>query len=239
LLVTHSLGGPVVLWDLGTGVQLCRLGGHREGAVAANFSPDGALLATAGADTTVLLWDVRAIAGADRRAAPPPGPEELERLWDDLAGADAGRAHRAMIALGSNPGTAVTYLGGRLRPVRAPDDRRLARLLADLGHDDFGVRETATRELLAVVDVAAPRLREVLAGRPSAEVRLRVQGVLASLSRGDWAPELLRVLRCIEALEHMGTPEARRLLRELAAGAAEARLTQEAKAALERLGRRP
>jgi hypothetical protein len=39
-------------------------------------------------------------------------------------------------------------------------------------------------------------------------------------------------------LEHIGTGEARRLLRTLAAGAAGARLTQEARDALTRLERR-
>jgi hypothetical protein len=37
----------------------------------------------------------------------------------------------------------------------------------------------------------------------------------------------------------MGTPEARQLLETLAGGAPEARQTQEAKAALQRLARRP
>jgi hypothetical protein len=39
-------------------------------------------------------------------------------------------------------------------------------------------------------------------------------------------------------LEYLGTPAAERLLRSLAKGMPEARLTQEAKASLERLGRR-
>jgi hypothetical protein len=39
-------------------------------------------------------------------------------------------------------------------------------------------------------------------------------------------------------LEHIGTPEAQEVLRTLAKGAAEARLTQEAKASLEWLAKR-
>ena len=38
--------------------------------------------------------------------------------------------------------------------------------------------------------------------------------------------------------EHLGTPEARRLLERLAEGAPEVRLTREARASLERLARR-
>ena len=46
----------------------------------------------------------------------------------------------------------------------------------------------------------------------------------------------LRQLRALVALERIGTEEARTVLRGLAAGAADARLTQEAAAALRRLG---
>jgi hypothetical protein len=45
-------------------------------------------------------------------------------------------------------------------------------------------------------------------------------------------------VRAIEVLEHIGTPDANELLQTLATGAPEARLTQEAKASLERLAKR-
>jgi hypothetical protein len=47
--------------------------------------------------------------------------------------------------------------------------------------------------------------------------------------------EVLRVLRAVEVLERIATSEARRLLADFAAGAAAARLTEEAKASLKRL----
>jgi hypothetical protein len=65
-----------------------------------------------------------------------------------------------------------------------------------------------------------------------------VENLLARLEAapsGEW----LRALRAIELLEYFATPEARASLEGLAEGAPEARLTQEAKAALERLERRP
>jgi hypothetical protein len=67
-----------------------------------------------------------------------------------------------------------------------------------------------------------------------AEGRGRVEQLLAQQPPGH-----LRALRGIEALEHLGTAEARQVLRAVADGLPEARLTQEAKASLQRLGRRP
>jgi hypothetical protein len=67
----------------------------------------------------------------------------------------------------------------------------------------------------------------------SAEVRRRSARLLTRL-----AAEKLRQSRVCAALEHLGGSEARKLLRELAAGAANARLTMEAKVALGRLDKR-
>ena len=47
----------------------------------------------------------------------------------------------------------------------------------------------------------------------------------------------LRVIRVLEALERMGTDDARRLLEELASGAPAALQSREAKASLDRLTR--
>ena len=46
---------------------------------------------------------------------------------------------------------------------------------------------------------------------------------------------MLRTMRAVEILEHIATPAARDLLAEWAKGAPGARLTEEAKASLERL----
>jgi hypothetical protein len=56
---------------------------------------------------------------------------------------------------------------------------------------------------------------------------------------GQASPVRLRSLRALEVLERAGTAEARQLIQRIAAGAAEARLTREAKASLERLARQP
>jgi hypothetical protein len=127
-------------------------------------------------------------------------------------------------------------LSEQLRPITAPDAPKLARLLADLGDEDFTIREKASLELDACIEAVVPALRKALEGKPSNEARRRIEGLLDNLN--GWSPERLRVLRSQEVLEHLGTPQAKELLEKLAKGAPEAKLTREAKAALERLSRR-
>jgi hypothetical protein len=62
---------------------------------------------------------------------------------------------------------------------------------------------------------------------------------LKALDPGSPHSEFLRRLRAVAVLEHIGTPEARQVLENLAGGEPEARLTREAKASVARLSRRP
>jgi HEAT repeat protein len=134
-------------------------------------------------------------------------------------------------------------LNDRLRPAQPPDPERLRRLLADLDSDEFDVREAAARGLAELGEQAAPALRKSREAAPSAEVRRRLEGLLADAvlagRRPVRSPETLRALRAVHVLEQVGTPEARHVLERLAQGAPEARITTEARATLERLGAGP
>jgi hypothetical protein len=85
---------------------------------------------------------------------------------------------------------------------------------------------------------AEPALRQALNGNPSAEAHRRIEGLLDRLDKEPAPPERLREGRALTVLEQAGVPSARKLLAELAGGAAEAQLTRDAKAALERINRR-
>lgn len=65
-----------------------------------------------------------------------------------------------------------------------PADPKAARAwIADLGSDDFKVRERAARELAAVGPSVAGLLREALKAHPPAEARDRIEKLLAGVSR--------------------------------------------------------
>jgi hypothetical protein len=133
----------------------------------------------------------------------------------------------------------VPLLQARLRPAPSPADRKqVARLLADLDSEEFAVRQKAMEALQQLGERAETALREALEGKPTLELRKRIEELLEGVRIGATAPERLRDLRAVEVLEHIGTAEARAVLRTLAEGAAEARLTREAKASLQRLAAR-
>jgi RNA polymerase sigma factor (sigma-70 family) len=228
--------GTVRLWDLPSGKEVGRLEGHKSCVFAVAFSPDGRTLVSGGLDKKALLWDVSRVTG--RRGKPAQrSSSDLQADWRDLAG-DAAVGYAALRRLVSSPQRAVAFLGKQLQSARPPDAKRIARLLVDLDDERFRVREKASRELKALAEFAAPALRKALTGKPSLEVQRQLKRLLHRLEGGSLSAETLRHIRAVEALEAIGNPQARRLVDKLAAGPAEMRLTQEAKAAAGRLAKR-
>ena len=125
----------------------------------------------------------------------------------------------------------------KLRRAEPADAQRLRRLLSDLDSNDFAVRARAQANLEELGDLAEPALRKALADQPTLEFRRRVEQTLQALRGPVARPDLLRPLRAVAVLEDIGLPMSSALLEELASGAAESRLTQEARASLERLKR--
>jgi RNA polymerase sigma factor (sigma-70 family) len=232
----------VRLWEVITGKEIFSRPRHKglpgapaQAAVTSvALFPGGRVLATGLEDGTILEWDL----APATRAAKELSATELDGLWADLAGPDARTAYRAIHLLVASPAQAVAYLRNHLQPVAEVDGKRVQRLLADLDSEEFMVREAATKELVKLGEQVEPGLRRVLEGKPSLEVRKRVEWLLSAPPTAPPAATL-RTLRAIQILEWVATPEARHVLQKLSAGAPAARATRAAKASLERLAKRP
>lgn len=126
----------------------------------------------------------------------------------------------------------MTFLRKRLPLVPRPDANTVARWITDLDSADFTVRRKATEELTKFGEAITPDPERVLSGKPSLEVRRRIQQLLDQAR--DWTAERLRDHRAILALEHIGTRKANEVLRALASRTPAASRTEEAKAAAQR-----
>jgi hypothetical protein len=219
--------GVVRLTELATGKERGRLVGHRGQVQALAFAAGGQMLVSGGTDTTCLVWDL---------LGPPAALDAagLAACWDDLRSEDAARAYVAQRRLIGDPGRSTAYLGQRLRPTIPGEAKHIGRLLDDLGSEEFAQREQAMKELGQIGELALPALRKTLLGKAPLEVRRRVEALVESLEAVS--PDRLRVIRAVETLEYLATAEARAILRALAEGAPGPRQTQEARAALDRLG---
>ena len=207
------------------------------------FSPDGTKLVTVaegrarvggyGIHLTHLwnLYDPKKPAPGVKLSA-----KELESLWVDLADADSGTAYGAVMTLIAAPEQAPKMLADKTRSLFAPYEY-VARLVAQLDNDDFGVRERATAELARLGELVQPILRQALQQQPGPEVRHRLEKVLEQKkTAGDakFGGELLRGTRAVDVLETIGTPEALAVLKVLANGTPGVPLTEVAAAALKR-----
>src|SRR5262249_11249300 len=124
----YDNNGSLHLWEVTTGKPRGKLTGHSGRVSSLSFSPDGRLLASGSADTTVLVWDVRGFAAREVTGDRELSPARLAALWEDLAGPDAARAYQGICTLGRRPGQAVPFLRERLRPVGKPTPERLRQL---------------------------------------------------------------------------------------------------------------
>ncbi|SRR5579883_1535360 len=226
--------GTVRFWETITGKLRREWATHSGTILSLAFSPDGRLLALACSDTTVLIWPVLGEPSDGGPKTADLSEKTLEALWTDLAGEDATKAYRAIAVLQAASRQTVPFLKTYLQPIPAVDAQRLARLIADLDDERFSVRDKASVELRKLEDRAEPALRKALSGQPSLEVRRRIQAILEELNH-PLSAEQLRKVRAVEALEHIGTLSAQEVLKVIAKGEPGARLTREAKAALERL----
>jgi WD40 repeat protein len=227
--------GTLRFWDTGPAKELAVRKGLAGNPRLLAFAPDGKTLATAGPEAAVTLWDVPAPSAEGRLEAKDATTDKLYELWNDIGGEDATRAWQAILALESAPKEVVPYLEKKLRAEAPPDEKGIAKLIAGLDSEEFQEREDATQALVRAGPTAEAAVKKALENKPSAEAKQRLEFILNKMS-GKLGPDVeeVRVVRAVEVLERVGTPEARKVLEEFAKGG-EGRLNVEARAAAERL----
>jgi RNA polymerase sigma factor (sigma-70 family) len=236
-LATAQETPAIHVWDVLAGREVGQLRGHEGGVVSLLWAPDGRHLFSGGTDTTALTWDVARLTQAEPTPAARLTPAVLDALWNDLAGKDAARAFEAMRTLSASPGHAVPLIRERVRPAAPVDPTRLGRLLTDLQSDRFEARRQAEADAEGLGESARPALRRALADDPPPDLRQRLERLLDKVAGTAPPAGLVRDLRAVEMLEWTDTAEARQVLHTLAGGEPGARLTREARNALQRLAR--
>src|SRR5262249_39442508 len=108
----------ISVWELSSGQMRCQFKGHQGMITQLAFSRDGQVLASGGADTTILLWNVRA--GRTEPRAQVWTPKEMQEAWESLAD-NAGKAHGVIDKMLSAPTEAIGLLQKNLtipKPVK-------------------------------------------------------------------------------------------------------------------------
>jgi hypothetical protein len=228
--VSNQGKGDVWVYEVAGGAE--RFHFTHEGAVTGlAFAPNGRTLAAASTEAPIYLWDV---AGALASAA-PAWETAAGTVWDELASKDAARAFAAIRLLRANPEKAVALLKERPQRSTAPGTAALKKLFDDLGSGDFATRETATRTLARFGDEVRAAMREEVARTASPEAKKRLDELLARLDAPT--PARLRLVRAVEVIEGLDSPEAKALLDEWATGPTGTTLAAEARDAIRRRAR--
>jgi WD40 repeat protein len=221
-----AAAGAIRLYETATWTIRAEFQSGQGRVTALAFTPRGALL-TGGIDTTVLAW-----------ALHPPrvaASVSLESAWNNLGAREAGKSFKTEGRFLAAPVETVKLFARRIKLAEALDSKRIGRLLADLGNDEFAVREAASKALRGLDEQAIPYLEKTLKSTKSLEARLRVKRILEEKQRAPIPSEQLLQIRAVMVLERSGDGESRKLLQRWARGPVGARLTREASLALKRL----
>jgi HEAT repeats/WD domain, G-beta repeat len=229
--ITDPFERNILLWEVASG-QVIRQIDRPQWAtwMPLAFSPDSRLLAFGDGDSTILLWDLTGTSGDSK--AKPLTAADLDHLWAELAGT-AAKADRALWALAGAPDKAVPFLKQQLRTSPPADAKQIAKLIVDLDSPNFGMRQKAGQALDELGEAAEGTIRKALEGNPALEVRQRLEQILKKRDT-----DALRRLRAIEALEQIGTGDARQVLEAMAKTTSNPRVSEAAVAAVARLDRR-
>jgi WD40 repeat protein len=229
--------GFVRIWETLTGKVMATLHGHVGGVNAVAFAPDGGMMASAGADATILLWKLTL------KPSPEEKPLTPAEAWEGLDSLDVKAGYRAMVVLEKQGQPSVALIEkGAEEAIKS--QARIAALIRQLDDDDFRTRKTARIALDKEGLRALPALYEALTRKLPVDVERQIQLLIADMeSRGVRVPEsglygeALRNARGIHVLERIGGADAIRVLEKLAASKDSARTAADARNVLEYMRR--
>jgi WD40 repeat protein len=237
VLAACDVNGTISLWALPKGEKLDERKGHRGTITALRFTQDGKRLLSGGADGTAILWRVDDLKKSELSDEAKPFAADPKKGWDELASLDGTKAQQAILGLTAAGEAAVKVLQERMESVQGPPPEQIAKLIDELGAGQFAVRNRACDSLGRLGPLAETALRRAAAAETCGEeVRARAQQLLSALDDPlQRSGDMVRQLRAVFVLERIALPQAREVLRKLAAGAPQATLTRRAAAALERM----
>jgi hypothetical protein len=251
LLAAGCSDNSIRLWNMRTGQEQPPLSGHLAGVCALAFTKDGKRMVSFDHDGLRLAWSVRGLERPPIDRLPALSEAEFDEAWTDLADGDAFHFYRAMRYLTADPGRTLALMNRQLHPVPVGDSQRLAQLVTDLQSPKASVRRKAMSALRKEGEAALGALAqgtEQAQGNPNLAMNVRVArfrggmpgdggfgSLVRKLEEQSATPERARSLRAVKVLEQIDNDQARELLEKLSKGAAGAKLTVAARAALERL----
>jgi hypothetical protein len=222
----------VTIHDARFGQPLARVVSEDEAADSrVVISDDGRRVALIRRGGQTLIHDLRAALDPT-----PPATLDAAACWNDLVSPDATTALRAAYRLADHPTAAMKLIREKLKPVASPTAADVTVLVKALSAPAFAERQAAAKKLAVVADAAAAELKQAAAKDASPEAAEAIKTLLetAARSRRKLEGDYLRAYRAVQALEMIGPPAAD-ALKEYAAGAKGAFLTQEAAAARGRM----
>lgn len=201
-LCAGRAGGEVELWDAATGASAWKIGAHLDSVTTVAFSGDSRWLLTGGSDGVGYLWDLQ---------APQAVVESRQAIEPGQKGAAWMRSWVQVLMTANAKYAYIAFWA------------------LDMHRDEalpvLAVRLRAVDSLLDPMDPEADELSDA-----DRERRVRLKELLLEKDESVLSPAAAH--RAVALLRHMGTPEARALLEELAAKNPEGEFSQLAARAL-------
>jgi dipeptidyl aminopeptidase/acylaminoacyl peptidase len=229
-VLTTSLDRTVKLWDFPSGLLKNEFKGHSAYVRSISFSPDGRRFLACSGDAPCFVWDVY---GHLTATVSLLSDKETARVWDDLSSDDPAIGFKSVCRLAVAGDSGVALLKAKMKPLQAPEAAKIDQLLADLKSPRFAIRDKASADLSRVADQNEPRLKKALEAETDANVRDQLGKLIAAAETESL--DSRRGRRAVEALEVIGTADAKRLAEVLAKGDPAGRLTKEAKGTVGRM----